>query len=125
MNESVRRRGQRNVALERDIGQSIREARERAGLSVADMAERMGMQPAQVHRLENGSVIITVSAMASAARVLGVPVSTFFGQHDPLAGGNSAASDDPEEREVLEAYRALRPDARRGFLDFLLGVAAK
>src|SRR5262249_49709730 len=65
----------------------MRELREAAGLSLADMAERTGMDKAFVSRLETGQGNPTVDTLARYAAALGKRV--VFGMEDE--GGPSAA----------------------------------
>ena len=56
------------------VGEAIRQARESQRLTQAQLGERMGVQRAQVCRLESGKSI-TLSSMMRAFRALGVQVA--------------------------------------------------
>lgn len=58
------------------FGRSLREARERAGLSQADVAARLGMTQSYVSRVERGDQNITLSACAAFAQAVGCIFST-------------------------------------------------
>jgi transcriptional regulator with XRE-family HTH domain len=58
------------------FGRSLRVARERAGLSQAQVAERLGMTQSYVSRVERGDQNITLSACAAFARAVGCIFST-------------------------------------------------
>jgi ribosome-binding protein aMBF1 (putative translation factor) len=67
----------------------LRQAREAAGLSLADVAERTGMDKAFVSRLETGKGNPTVETLARYAAALGKRV--VFGMEDEPGGGRSRA----------------------------------
>lgn len=69
-------RGRRDLAIERQVGAEVRRLREQAGLSLEEMAARMGLSPPRLRKLETATNIITVAQMARAAHVLAVSVAT-------------------------------------------------
>ena len=52
---------------------NIREARKRAGLTQAALAERIGLDQSGVSRIERGERPVTVDVLVAIARALGVP----------------------------------------------------
>jgi len=56
------------------VGEAIKKAREAQQLTQAELGERMGVQRAQVCRIESGKSI-TLTSMMRAFRALGVQVS--------------------------------------------------
>lgn len=115
-------RGQRNVALEREIGARIRTLRQAAGLSIDDMAARMGLKPMQLRKLENATIIIPVATLARAAEVLGVSVGEFYTSHDPGADSNRPLPhplDNPEHRALIQAYKAAPAPVRSHFASLM------
>jgi transcriptional regulator with XRE-family HTH domain len=121
-------RGWRDPAMERDIGQAVRRAREAAGLSAEEMADRMGLSPSQLRRMEDAATIVTVSHLAAAARVLGVPVSRFYGHHDPLRQTTAAHTGwmaHPESRDLVAAYMAAPPSVRESFATLLQALSRR
>lgn len=64
---------------------SIREARERAGLTQAELAERAGVSRQLVGGVEAGRHVPSVDAALGLARALGVTVEELFGAADPSA----------------------------------------
>lgn len=61
--------------LAAEIGDQVREARETAGLSQRELAERMGTSQAAVARLEAGGVGATVTTLHRVAVALGLELS--------------------------------------------------
>lgn len=58
------------------FGRRLREAREQAGLSQADVAARLGITQSYVSRVERGDQNITLSACEAFARAVGCIFST-------------------------------------------------
>ena len=56
------------------IGEAIREARKKQGLTQEELGQRMGVQRAQVSKLENGHGI-AYSTIMRAFKALGVPTA--------------------------------------------------
>lgn len=56
-------------------GQNIKAARERAGISQAELAERIGTTRQQIGKYENGSQDMTVARMLRIAAALGIDPS--------------------------------------------------
>lgn len=54
------------------IGEAIREARKRQGITQEELGNRMGVQRAQISKLENGHGIF-YSTIVKAFKALGVP----------------------------------------------------
>ena len=57
----------------RDIGARVARVREGMGLSMADLAGRVGVSQAQISRLENGKQGFRSSTLAKIAESLGIP----------------------------------------------------
>ena len=72
-----------------EFGRHLREAREQAGLSQAEVARRLGMTQSYVSRVERGDQNITLSACEAFARAVGCLFSTVLtpslGDHDGIA----------------------------------------
>lgn len=65
-----------------NVGEKVRELREKAGLSLQEMAERAGYSSALLSQIENHMVSPPLGAVIKLAKALGVKVGTFFGE-DP------------------------------------------
>jgi len=64
--------------MKQAIGHNVKEARELAGFSQEQFAERLGVSRATLSAVENGHVTIDSSKLLLAARILGRPVGDFF-----------------------------------------------
>ncbi|MFU8858765.1 MAG: helix-turn-helix transcriptional regulator [Deferrisomatales bacterium] len=95
----------------RALGQNLRVARTRRGLTMAEMASRMFVSRQTLARLENGDPGVSVGALASALWVLGL--------QDQV---RKIAAPERDEvgvfRERQRLPRRVRPSSRRDDLDF-------
>jgi transcriptional regulator with XRE-family HTH domain len=66
------------LELEAAIGRNVRELRLNAGLSVSDMALRVGISKAMLSKIENAQTSCSLSTLALLANGLDVPVTSLF-----------------------------------------------
>lgn len=59
-------------AIEERLGQKIARLRRAAGRTQAELAERVGLQPEHISRVENGKRGVSIEAAANIAEVLGI-----------------------------------------------------
>ena len=78
-----------------DIGETIREARERAGVSQAALAAKIGMLRENVIRAEKGRVNLTVETLTRFADGLEVDLVVKFGRG---SGSGGATRKPPAKR---------------------------
>lgn len=64
--------------LERIIASQVRAYRTAAGLSVTEMAQRVGLSKAMLSKIENAQTSCSLTTVARLASGLGVPVSALF-----------------------------------------------
>lgn len=95
------------------IGARIRDAREKAGLSQHELAQRLGYaSPATVSNMEAGERRITVVDLSSVSEALGVPLDRFL----PVAAEASAGQ--MSLRAATDLHN-INPATRRSVVDFL------
>jgi transcriptional regulator with XRE-family HTH domain len=73
-------------ATDAQVGQAIRAHRLIAGLSQTELADRLDITFQQVQKYEKGVNRVGAGRLQRIARVLGVPIATFFGQSDTPSG---------------------------------------
>jgi transcriptional regulator with XRE-family HTH domain len=78
--------------LEEQFGEMLRYHRKRAGLSQAQLAEKIDRQPNAVQRLESGEAAPTFDTLERLADALNVDVRDLFGTGDYAA---RSGRDDP------------------------------
>lgn len=89
-----------------------KEIRKQRGLTQVELADMVGIEQAHISRFENGSGGVTLNVAKKIADALCVSVADLF-QDD-----RSAA-----EQMLIEAFRALPPDRRQGWLDMARALA--
>ncbi|BEP13777.1 XRE family transcriptional regulator [Acidothermaceae bacterium B102] len=70
--------GPEQGALERVIAQQVRQYRLASGLSVADMAARVGLSKAMLSKIENAQTSCSLTTLSRLAAGLAVPVTALF-----------------------------------------------
>ena len=102
----------------RELAARIAEARERAGVSQLEVAERLKLPRSAVSKMENGEQRIESLALAAMARLYGVPVASLLAE-----GGEGERAD--QERVPAEALLRSAGDVvprDREVLDEFLGI---
>ena len=69
--------------VRRMVGRNVQRLRKAAGLTQAELAERMGVDRAYVSGLELGQRNPTIVTLWHIAKALGVKVRLFFGEERP------------------------------------------
>lgn len=102
------------------IGAVIRERRHELGLTLVDLAGRLGVTGQQVQRYEFGRNSLNVENIQRISRALDVPVSFFF------RPGCRASSPklNPAERMLLERFRLVGNDEVRELVNRVVHMAA-
>lgn len=62
------------------LGARLREVREERGWTLEQTAERAGLHPVSLSRVETGSVNVTVATLVALTRALGVELASLFGE---------------------------------------------
>lgn len=86
------------------IGPKVRDLRQRAGLSLQQLARRADVSAAAIHKVERGDMVPTVTTLLKLADALERPIGHFVGDDAPSAvasvvtagAGAVAATADPE-----------------------------
>lgn len=90
---------------DRGVGQLVRQARRRVGMTLDDLAKQLGLSYQQVHKYENGTNRISAGTLAAIANILAVPIDHLFPE-DALA--NPAGENSELERVRGEVARLVR-----------------
>lgn len=73
-------------ALERYLGNAIRELRQRHGLTIAEVADRAGISRGMLSKIENAQTATSLDSLHRLAQALGVSLSTLFRNYDVPEG---------------------------------------
>ena len=93
-------------AADRHVGSRLRERRLQRGLSLATLAQALGVSVQQLHKYEAGVNGIPASRLPLLARLLGVMPGWFFEELEAQVAYRPALPTRP--RMLLEAIRAGR-----------------
>jgi transcriptional regulator with XRE-family HTH domain len=96
----------------KELAQRIASARERAGVSQLEVAERLGLPRSAISKMENGEQRVESLVLAAMARLYGVSVSSLLADEAEVNSGGlpaeallrSAGNVAPEDREVLDEF---------------------
>ena len=94
--------------LAANVGEIARQARLRAGLTQADVAERVGLATEVYGRLERGRMLPSVPSLRRLCIALRMPSDTFLGLNTGEVATWVAESTPPEYEEVPELRRLMR-----------------
>jgi transcriptional regulator with XRE-family HTH domain len=72
--------------LERYVGNTIRDLRQRHGLTIAEVAEQIGISRGMLSKIENAQTATSLETLAKLASALGVSLATLFRNYNIPAG---------------------------------------
>ena len=96
-------------------GERLRQVRESRGISQSELARRLGINPTQINRYENGLTDPSLQQIIRIGNELGVTIDYLLGLVDAEEAHLEVETLKPDERRFLEALRA-------GNLKVLLGM---
>ena len=118
-----------------EVGHRIRIERLSRGLSQTALANQLGVTFQQVQKYEKGVNRVGAGRLTKIAEVLGVPVGTFFGGKEILAGEGQAKDGESSPLKLLTvsgAFRLLRAYAeiddsnlRRSIVDLVEQISTQ
>ncbi len=79
-------RDERENVLEVAIGREVRAARQRLGITVADLATRTGLSAGMLSKIENGAISPSLTTLQTLSRALGVALTSFFRRFEAERG---------------------------------------
>ena len=74
--------------VDKSVGANIRMARRRAGLTQKELAERLKLSFQQVQKYEKGMNRVAAGTLADIAKVLDMPIASFFPEEAASLGVN-------------------------------------
>ena len=104
--------------LARTLGQAARGARERLGLTQAQVADMIGIAHVVYNRLENAKMLPSVPTLVRLCDALRVPSDELLGRARPPKGSKAKASeeDPPSMHQLLSLARKLDEPQRQVLL---------
>jgi transcriptional regulator with XRE-family HTH domain len=116
------------------IGPRLREHRELLGLSLRELARRVGVSPSLISQIERDKVNPSVSTLNNVVRELGIGMGDLFsdGAHAPLARAGAGPLVSADERAVIRLASGVTwerltpaPDPRVEFLRVVYDVGSE
>ncbi|MBP5568266.1 MAG: cupin domain-containing protein [Treponema sp.] len=92
------------------IGAKVKLVRENRKLSVEEVAERSGLNAAQISSIEDGSLVPNLTPLIKIARVLGVRLGTFMDDDENLGPVVTRATDKKEVTRFSDRGNAVSSD---------------
>ncbi len=103
------------------VGQRVRQRRCLAGMTLQQLAERVGIKFQQIQKYETGTNRISASRIWDIAAVMEVPVSFFFegleGQARDTGEARADILTDKEAVDLVRAYYSIPETQRRRLFD--------
>lgn len=101
------------------VGAKIAMHRQRAGLSIADLAKRLSVSSATIHRWEAGHTPITTARLAELADLLGTSVPALLGDAKLIVGNVPPRPAVPKRQSVFISYGGPDEEFARGLNEHL------
>jgi transcriptional regulator with XRE-family HTH domain len=93
-----------------NLGAQLKAVRLRTGMSLREVARRLGVSPSFVSQIENGKSQPSVATLYSLAQLLGASIDDLFAVPNPVAGGADGRATDHDGRgESLAAAVGMLP----------------
>ena len=113
--------------LRRILAAALSAARERTGLTQAEVASRVGIAAPVYGRIERGHMLPSVPTLRQLCVALDIPANVLIGlnpEEMKVAASRAEVGDSPELRRFANALRTLSPASLRA-LSALASVIAK
>ncbi len=101
-------------SLERYIGNTIRQLRQKHGLTIAEVGDRTNISRGMLSKIENAQTATSLETLAKLASALGVSLSTLFRNYNMPEG-------DAQLVKSGEGMEVVRRGTKRGHTYHLLG----
>jgi transcriptional regulator with XRE-family HTH domain len=100
--ENKKKKEERNInPIHKMAGRRIREAREKAGLSMVELANKLNLSPQYIWSIENGRRRIYLDMLEKIAKLLGVPVADLLKEEGNF---NDALMKDRQINDLLREW---------------------
>jgi transcriptional regulator with XRE-family HTH domain len=108
--------------LEEDVGPRLRAHREQRGLSLRELARRLGVSPSAISQIETGKSRPSVSTLYSIVSELGMSLDELFGAQKPAQPAAPAAAPPARSRARAQGERHVQRADSRATIDLESGV---
>ncbi|MDO9226546.1 MAG: helix-turn-helix transcriptional regulator [Pseudomonadota bacterium] len=107
------------------IGETIAQLRARHGWSLDELAERTGITKSSLSRMENNSQWPRPETLEALTAALEIKVYQLFALADAEPLPTAPPTLAREEQDIVHAYRAMEPDARKQYRELARILAGK
>lgn len=115
MNNSINNNTDPTGAIHMKIGNTIEQLRLRRDWSLGELAERIGITKSSLSRMENDSQWPRPETLEALTAALDIKVYQLFALADAEPLPTAPPDWAREELEIVLAYRAMEPEARRQY----------
>jgi transcriptional regulator with XRE-family HTH domain len=95
------------LAPHSQIGERLRQERQRRGMTVREIARRVGVSPSLISQIERDKVNPSVSTLWSLVTVLGLTMGDLFADEDSVPGAPPATAPHPAAPVTVPGHRAV------------------
>jgi transcriptional regulator with XRE-family HTH domain len=108
-------RRKRSRLLDAEVGQSIRQHRKNAKMTLQGLADRLGIAYQQVQKYETGVNRVGAGRLMEIAEILAIPVACFFEGSQPAGGegGDNGSDTAGLERQMMLAFMRIQDPQKR------------
>ncbi len=110
--------------VDRLVGKKLRKLRLGAGLTLQDLAAKIGVSHQQLQKYETGSNRLSVGMLPGIAEVLGVEIMEFFEDTENPSSAKKSNADKLRSECETWLRRTKSEDALRGMLRVLKALAS-
>jgi len=107
------------------IGNTIERLRAERGWSLDELAERIGITKSSLSRMENNNQWPRPETLEALAAALEMKIYQLFALADAEPLPTAPPSWVREEQDIIHAYRAMEPDARKQYRELARILADK
>ncbi|WP_371364566.1 hypothetical protein SRRS_52290 [Sporomusa rhizae] len=94
-----------------NIGERLRFLREQSGISGKALAEKIGLVPSQINKIEHNVTKPSIDSLERICTALGIPLSEFFAVEKTEI--------EPELQRFLHSAKKLTPAEREKFIELI------
>ena len=103
----------KEAAFYRELGARIASLRERKGLSIKELSDKLGIDEAELSAIEEGTEELLPDKLMELISALGAGIETLLPEYISPASGEKA---DQEDMELFELLRSAEPERRKELL---------
>jgi transcriptional regulator with XRE-family HTH domain len=117
-------RRKRSRMLDAEVGQSIRQHRKNAKMTLQGLADRLGIAYQQVQKYETGVNRVGAGRLMEIAEILAIPVASFFDASSATEEAGAESEAVVQGRQLMVAFMRIKdPQKRKAALVYVRSLA--